>query len=444
MSIYKECDIRGVVGDELTPVLAERIGRAVGTVMAGCRVVVAGDVRTSTPALREALLQGLLRSPVEVLDAGIVPTPVFYDAIADHRADGGVMVTASHNPAHYNGFKLSLGATPVTPDDIAGIADLVTSGAFADGAGTVRDVDALEAYQRRALGRFAPSPPLRLVVDAGNGAAAPAAPRLLRALGHDVIELHCEVDGRFPNRSPNPSEHGVLGALQQLVRERGADLGVAFDGDGDRAVFVDRTGRVASAEEALVVFARHLLRAGDVVVYDLKSSSVVAEQIAALGGRSVMARSGHAFIRTTFLREGALLAGEVSGHFFFRELGHDDAIHAAATMAHVLGRSGSDLAAEVADLPQSVITPDLRVPWPLDERDALLERVADAYARYPIARLDGVRVDFHDGWLLARKSVTEPAVTIRLEASDEDALAARRAELLEALPELAGRHPYFA
>lgn len=444
MSIYKECDIRGVVGDELTPALAERIGRAVGTIMAGRRLVIGGDVRTSTPALTAALLIGLRSTATEVLDAGTVPTPVFYDAIADHGVDGGVMVTASHNPARYNGFKLMLGPDPVTPEDIAAVAALVEGGGFSRGEGSVRRVDALEAYRARALARIAPSPPLRVVVDAGNGAAALVAPRLLRELGHDVIELHCEVDGRFPNRSPNPAEPGVLGALQALVVERGADLGVAFDGDGDRAVFVDRDGRVASAEEALVVFARHLLEPGEAVVYDLKSSSVVAQRIAAQGGRALMARSGHAFIRTTFLRERARLAGEVSGHFFFRELGHDDAIHAAAVMAQLLGRSGSDLSAEVATLPQPVITPDLRVPWPLDERDALLERVALAYDGYPIGRLDGVRVAFDDGWLLVRKSVTEPAVTIRFEATDEAALALRRDELLAAVPALAGRHPYLA
>lgn len=444
MSIYKECDIRGVVGEGLTPAIAERIGRAVGTVMAGRTLVVAGDVRVSTALLKDALLGGLLQTPTEVLDAGTAPTPVLYDAIADHGADGGVMVTASHNPAQYNGFKLSLGPTPVTPEDIAGIADLVDSGAFAHGTGRVSSIDALERYLQRSLARLGRARGLRLVVDAGNGAAALVAPRLLRALGHDVLELACDIDGRFPSRSPNPAEPGVLHALQRRVRDEAADLGVAFDGDGDRAVFVDRNGRVASAEEALVVLARQLLAPGEAVVYDLKSSSVVAREIEALGGRTVIARSGHAFIRTSFLRERARLAGEVSGHFFFRELGYDDALHAAATMAYVLGRDQVDLADAVASLPQPVITPDLRVAWPLEGRDALLERVAAAYAGRPISRLDGVRVAFDDGWLLARKSVTEPAVTIRLESVDERSLAARRDELLAAVPELAGRHPYFS
>jgi len=442
MSIYKECDIRGIVGEGLTVEVAERIGRAVGTVMSGRSLVVAGDVRSSTPAMKAALLAGLATTAVDVLDAGSVPTPVFYDALSARGADGGVMVTASHNPAHYNGFKLSLGPEPVTPADIARIAALVASGDFASGSARFHEIDALTPYAQRVRERIGTAPAQRIVIDAGNGAAALIAPQLLRSLGHEVDELFTDVDGRFPNRSPNPAEPGVLLALQRRVTETGADLGVAFDGDGDRAVFVDRHGRVASAEEVLVVLSRYLLEPGGAVVYDLKSSSVVANAVAALGGRALMERSGHAFIRTTFLRERARLAGEVSGHFFFRELGHDDAIYAAASLSAVLARHGSDLAAEVARIARPVITPDVRVPWPLDERDELLERVAAAFADRPIARLDGVRVTFDDGWLLVRKSVTEPVVTVRIEAADEAALATRRAALVSAVPELRS-HPFF-
>jgi phosphomannomutase / phosphoglucomutase len=443
MSIYKECDIRGVYGEDLTLALAERIGQAVGTIMAGRALVVGGDVRVSTPALKAALLAGLLRTPVRVIDVGRVPTPAFYDAIAAHAADGGAMVTASHNPAAYNGFKLSLGPRPVTPDDIARIAALVAGGDVAEGQGALVHVDTLAGYGARLRSRLAAPKAMRIVVDAGNGAAALVAPEVLRSLGHEVIELFTDVDGTFPNRSPNPSLPGELSALQGEVVGSGADVGVAFDGDGDRAVFVDSDGRVASAEEALVVFARALVRPGDAVVYDLKSSSVVAHAVEALGGRPVMERSGHAFIRDTFLREGAVLAGEVSGHFFFRELGYDDGIYAAAKLAEVLAQRGSTLAEEVGDMPHPVITPDLRVEWPLDERDALLERVGSAFKDHPIATLDGVRIAFDDGWLLARKSVTEPAVTFRIEAGDAERLQARRDALLAAVPELVGRHPYF-
>ncbi|TVR95536.1 MAG: phosphomannomutase/phosphoglucomutase [Trueperaceae bacterium] len=443
MSIYKECDIRGVYGEDLTLAVAERIGRAVGTILAGGVVVVGGDVRVSTPALKASLLAGLLRTPVRVIDVGRVPTPAFYDAIAVRGADGGVMVTASHNPAAYNGFKLSLGPRPVTPDDIARIAGLAADDAGATGQGSMVRSDTLAGYGARVRDRLAASTPMRIVLDAGNGAAALVAPEVLRSLGHDVVELFTDVDGTFPNRSPNPSMPGELSALQTEVLRCGADFGVAFDGDGDRAVFVDSDGRVASAEEALVVFARALVRHGDAVVYDLKSSSVVSHAVDALGGRPIMERSGHAFIRDTFLREGAVLAGEVSGHFFFRELGYDDGIYAAGKLAEVLADKGSTLAAEVADIPRPVITPDLRVEWPLDERDALLARVGSAFKDHPIATLDGVRVAFDDGWLLARKSVTEPAVTFRIEAGDAERLQARRDALLAAVPELAGRHPYF-
>lgn len=443
MSIYKDCDIRGVYGVELDAALAERIGRAVGTRMRERSVVVGGDVRTSTPTLKAALLAGLARTPVDVIDIGTVPTPALYDAITALGAEGGVMVTASHNPAAYNGFKLVLGAEPVTPHDIALIARLVADGAFAVGSGRFRTVDDLDGYVARVQARMAPAAALRIVVDAGNGAAGLVAARLLRGLGHDVVERFTEPDGSFPNRSPNPSEPGALAVLQADVVQHGADFGVAFDGDGDRAVFVDERGRVTPAEEALVVFAQASLRAGEAVVYDLKSSSVVATSIAALGGRPVMERSGHAFIREAFLREGAVLAGEVSGHFFFRELGYDDGLYAAARMADVLAATGHTLAQATADLPRPVITPDLRVAWPLAERDALLERVRAAFADRPIATLDGVRVAFDDGWLLARKSVTEPAVTFRIEAGDAERLRQRRDMLVAAVPELEGRHPFF-
>ena len=443
MSIYKDCDIRGVYGVELDAALAERIGRAVGTRMRERSVVVGGDVRTSTPTLKAALLAGLARTPVDVIDVGTVPTPALYDAITALGADGGVMVTASHNPAAYNGFKLVLGAEPVTPRDIALIARLVADGAFEVGAGRYRAADGLDGYVARIQARMAPAASLRIVVDAGNGAAGLVAARLLRGLGHEVVERFSEPDGTFPNRSPNPSEPGALAVLQADVVQHGADFGVAFDGDGDRAVFVDERGRVTPAEEVLVVFAQASLRSGEAVVYDLKSSSVVATAIEALGGRPVMERSGHAFIREAFLREGAVLAGEVSGHFFFRELGYDDGLYAAARMADVLAVTGHTLAQATADLPRPVITPDLRVAWPLAERDALLERVRAAFADRPIATLDGVRVAFDDGWLLARKSVTEPAVTFRIEAGDAERLRQRRDMLVAAVPELEGRHPFF-
>jgi phosphomannomutase / phosphoglucomutase len=445
MSIYKECDIRGVFGDDLTEATAHAIGRAVGTLVPDATLVVGGDVRQSTPVLTRALLDGLARTSVHVLDVGTVATPVFYDALRSHGADGGVMVTASHNPAPFNGFKLSLGETPVTPDDILRIAALVRSGDYTTGSGTARRVDAVEAYLRRVGDLLAPTTPMRIVVDAGNGAAGPIAPAVLRALGHDVVELHCDPDGRFPNRSPNPSDPGQLHALQREVVERRADFGVAFDGDGDRAVFVDGEGHVCSPEQVLVVFARHLVRVpGDVVVYDLKSSSVVRREIDDLGGRAVMERSGHAFIRTTFLRERAVLGGEVSGHYFFGALGHDDGIFAAALLAAILGGSGSTLADEASRVPRLLITPDLRVPWPLGERDAFLQRVEAAFTGRPVVTLDGVRVEFDDGWLLARKSVTESVVTIRIEAADEGHLDEVRERLLRAVPELAERHRFFA
>jgi phosphomannomutase / phosphoglucomutase len=443
-SIYKECDIRGIYRDDFDETTAHRIGRAVGTLRPHTRLVVGGDIRISTPSLKAALIEGLLRTPVHIIDIGVVPTPVFYDAIDDLKADAGVMVTASHNPAKYNGFKLVLGETPITPEQIEQIAELVRSEAFLEGVGSRTMCERSERYIDRVVAAIPATTAIRIVVDAGNGAAALVAPQLLERLGHTVEPLFCEVDGSFPHRQPNPAVKENLGALQARVIASGADLGVAFDGDGDRVAFVDGRGRVVSAEEALVVMVEERVRPGDCVVLDLKSASIVAQTVERLGGRAILERSGHAFIRTTFLRQGAVLAGEVSGHFFFRELGYDDALYAAAAMPAYLGRSGRSLAEAVEAIPPFQITPDLRIPWPEGERDQVLERVRQAFSDAELSTLDGIRAALPDGWVLARKSVTEPLITFRIEGSDAKALDMICRRLVKAIPELRALHPLFA
>ena len=426
MSIFKDCDIRGIYGCELTCEDVYRIGRGLGAMLPpNATVRVGGDVRLSTPDLKQRLIRGLTESGVKVEDLGIIPTPVLYYALASGKADGGATVTASHNPPEYNGVKFMLGHDVVTRSTIDRLKEIVARQDFPSGSGSVSKVDILPAYLASLTKRFGARRPLKVVVDAGNGAMSDVAPTAFRSAGYRVTELFCTPDGAFPNRSPNPAEYENLTALCAKVAEVGADFGVAFDGDGDRAVFVDDLGRPVINEKSLVLFIRHLLKNRPTpVVYDQKSSSVIRRAILEMDGAPIPERSGHAFIKRRFLEVGAAVAGEVSGHFFFGELGYDDGLFAALMMADILGASDrklSELADEIVCPP---ITPDLRFPCPYAEQQSWLDRVEALKETHPctVTHLDGVRLEFDDGWALLRKSVTAEQMTLRAEADTQQRL----------------------
>ena len=443
MSIYKECDIRGIYGKELKQSHAYEIGRAIGTILQGKRIVVCGDVRVSTPVLKASLIKGLLQSGADIVDIGMMPTPVFYFAAQFLKADGGVTVTASHNPPQYNGFKIILGEMPITPEDIERIKEMVDNKRYSEGQGKTQTADVLEeyiAYVKKRIGKSN----LKVVVDAGNGCTSLLAPRMFREFGCRVEELFCEYDGTFPNRDPNPAVYSHLKALQGRVKKTGADLGVAFDGDGDRVVFVDDMGRVVTSEESLCVFAdEYLKNRPSSVVFDLKSSSILKRQIQKNGGRPIMEKSGHAFIKRTFLNNNAVLAGEISGHFFFGEIGRDDGIYAALKMSEILTKKSERFSEILSRIPKTLITPDIRIHWKYSERDALLKKVKGLGNDGEISLLDGVRIEFPFGWILVRKSVTEEGITIRIEADDLEKQKVIVDKLLKAIPELKGKHEMF-
>ena len=437
MSPFKDCDIRGIYPTEIDEALAHRIGRALAALHPGARVCVGGDVRDSTPALKAALIDGLTRGGIEVWDVGGVPTPALYFAIGNTGADGGAMVTASHNPAHYNGIKLQFGPLPVDRAAMDALAARVAAGDFPTAPGRCVARPILPAYLDDLVRRFRAPRPLRVVLDAGNGAMGGPAPKAFRRAGHEVVELYCEPDGRFPNRAPNPADPGNLAGLQRAVVAHGADLGVAFDGDGDRCAFVDETGRVVLNEAALVLFIRALPSHKPVpVVYDYKCSSAVRRAILEMGGEPIVERTGHAFVQRRFLERNAALAGEASGHFFFNALGYDDGLFAALTMARLLCASELPLSRLVSEIRCPPITPDLRLPCPYAEQDACLaaiERLAlsqDCEVSHP----DGILLTFPDGWLLARKSVTAEQLTLRAEAQTPERLEALLALAADALP----------
>ena len=362
MSIFKDCDIRGIYPTEIDETVACRIGMALAAIYPEARLRIGGDVRTSTPTLKAALITGLTDGGVTVEDLGTIPTPALYFALSQGGCDGGATVTASHNPPQYNGIKYMMGKDPVTRADIDALKDVYERGVFKVRQGRLVKRDILPEYMASLKTRFQAPKPVKIVVDAGNGAMSTVAPEAFRQSGYEVVELFCKPDGAFPNRDPNPAEYRHLTAVCAKVVETGADMGVAFDGDGDRAVFIDETGTAVQNEKSLALFIRHLLKDNPTpVVYDQKSSSAVKRATLAMGGTPVPERSGHAFIKRHFLEVGAAIAGEVSGHFFFGELGYDDGLFAALMMAGIVAESRKTLSGLTADIVCPPITPDLRV-----------------------------------------------------------------------------------
>ena len=452
-SIFRAYDVRGVVGETLTPALVERLGQAIGTeaLARGQQSVVVGrDGRLSSPELAEALIRGLLASGREVVDIGLVPTPVLYFATHYLTASSGVMVTGSHNPPQYNGFKIVLRGETLAQEEIQALRRRMESGDLARGEGSLRRQEVLADYVQTIVDDVRLARPLRVVVDCGNGAAGEAAPRLLRALGCEVEELHCEIDGRFPNHHPDPSQPENLRDLVQALRRGGADLGLAFDGDGDRLALLDERGEVVWPDRQMMLFARDVLsrHPGATILFDVKCSRHLAEEIRRLGGQPLMWRTGHSLIKRKMRETGALLAGEMSGHIFFKErwFGFDDALYSAARLLEILAAEARPVSQVVGELPAGVSTPELRLEVPEGRQQEIVARLVEAARRgrhlegAVLTTLDGLRADFEDGWGLVRASNTTPCLILRFEGDDERALAriqkAFRRLLEEAAPGL--------
>ncbi len=451
MSIYKACDIRGKYGNELSEHTAYQLGKAVGTLLPCKRVVVGGDVRTSTPFLKEQLIRGLMETGCEVVDIGIVPTPVLYFARHHLCINGGVMVTASHNPAEYNGFKITLTEWPITLAEMAQIQVTVESEQFAlAGGGTSRTHNVLSDYENFIESKLTEmkgdsasiiTKPLKIVIDCGNGCYSRIAPAIFRKQGYQVLELFCEEDGRFPYRNPNPAVAKHLTELCRTVVEKQADLGVAFDGDGDRVVFVDAQGQVIENDKMIALFVGYLLptHPGAKIVYDIKCSGLIRDQIRKHGGQPLMEKSGHAYIKTRLFKEQAIFGGEISGHFFFQAIHGDDGLFAALLLSNLLRESGRSLHDMAAALPHYYITPDIRIPYQQPDAPDLLEHLAAQLEQTEgceVSRLDGVRVEFAYGWGLIRTSVTEPLLTFRFEADSLQHLDLVKNQFLAPAPKL--------
>ncbi|MEO6527496.1 MAG: phosphomannomutase/phosphoglucomutase [Gemmatimonadaceae bacterium] len=438
--IFRQNDIRGVVDHDLTTDAAHGIGRAYAALMrrrgASGAVAVGRDNRPSGDKLRDALVEGLTTSGVEVVDIGVVPTPLLYWSLFNLDVAGGIMITGSHNPAEYNGFKLCLGTESLHGHDIQDLFALVHSEAVAGAAGTVRSEDVIDRYVQdvaERTGRI--SRPLKLVYDCGNGAAALVAPQLLRALGLDAVGLFTESDGTFPNHHPDPTVPENLEDLVAAVRREGAELGIAFDGDADRIGMVDGTGRIIWGDHLLILYARDVFArtgAGQPVIFDVKCSQALPDAITKAGGTPVMWKTGHSLIKGKMKELNAPLAGEMSGHMFFADgyYGYDDALYGASRLLRIVADSGRTVHDLLADVPEFVSTPEIRVDCADELKFALVDRaVAHFRSRYDVIDVDGVRVLFGDGWGLIRASNTQPILVTRFEARSDERLAAIRGEM---------------
>jgi len=421
-TVFRSYDIRGLYPEEIDEGFAEKVGKAFGTLFPG-KIAVGMDARISGPALKKALVEGLLSTGAQVIDIGLVPTPLLYFAVASNNLDGGIMVSASHNPKDYNGFKFcKKGAVCFSYEEgINRIESLMDSGSFKRGEGVLEKRDVLQDYIEFVKSKVSIRP-AKVVIDAGNGGAGPAAVAVFESLGCKVTPLYCKPDGRFPNHEPDPTKKGVLKDLQEKVLETGSELGIALDGDGDRACFVDEKGNIVEGNKVFALLVEETLKRfpGAKILYEVVVSRVVEDSIRRLGGIPVISRVGHTHIQTKLLNEGCQMAGEASGHYFFREnFGYDDGIFAALKLMELLrGRKLSELAAGV---PEYITSEVYRLPCPDERKFKVVEGLKKRFSKkYPVIDIDGVRVNFPKGWFIIRASNTAPQLVVRWEASDRE------------------------
>jgi len=435
--IFREYDIRGIVGQDLDEELVELLGRAVGTYFLGKGkkdVALGRDCRLSSPAFSVAMTRGLLATGCDVTDLGIIPTPLLYFAVFELKKEAGVMITGSHNPPEHNGFKMMAGEETLYGPTIQEVYGILCGGRFAQGRGAARALDIIPLYEDYVAARIRIGRKLRVVVDAGNGTGGHVAVPLFRRLGCEVQALYCEMDGRFPNHHPDPTLPEAMNDLVRAVRESGADLGIGYDGDADRLGVVDDQGRLLWGDQLMIVFARDILPShpGAAVISEVKASKVLYDEIARLGGRPIMWRTGHSLIKKKIKEEKAVLAGEMSGHIFFadRWFGFDDAVYSSARLLEILSRSDRKLSALMADLPKTFSTPEIRIYTSDEVKFRIVEEVRRILAeKHKVIDIDGVRAVFPTGWGLVRASNTQAVIVLRFEADTAADLQAIQGEV---------------
>jgi phosphomannomutase/phosphoglucomutase len=430
-NVFREYDIRGIVNRELTEDFVYLLGKGCGTYFAEHRVKTIAfgrDCRLSSPSFRKMFLEGITQTGRNVIDIGVVPTPLLYFALFNLDVEGGIQITGSHNPPDNNGFKVCRGTSTIYGEEIQKIRHIMESGKFVTGKGNIEKRDLTSSYKEYLSNHLSPgNVKRRVVVDAGNGTGGVISVPLYREMGFEVIPLFCEPDGHFPNHHPDPTVPKNMQSLIEKVAQERADLGIAFDGDVDRIGVVDESGNIIWGDQLMIIFSRAILKEspGATFIAEVKCSQTLFDDIAKNGGKPIMWKAGHSLIKAKMREERALLAGEMSGHIFFadRYFGYDDAIYAGARLLEILSYNRKSLSARLSDIPKMVNTPEIRMECPEDKKFRIVQQLVDEFKRdYQVIDIDGARVLFPDGWGLVRASNTQAILVLRFEASSQESL----------------------
>jgi len=442
-NIFRQYDIRGLVNKDLTGEFSELLGKAFGTYLinsGGKTAVVGFDNRPSSESFSKHLIKGIVSTGVEVTDIGLVPTPAYYFSIIHLNKQGGIMITGSHNPPEFNGFKISKGNHAIFGEEIQEIRKLMEKGEFIKGKGFSKKQEILKAYSQTILKKISLKKKLKVVLDCGNGVGSVIAPQIFKKLGTDLTELFCVSDGTFPNHHPDPTLPETLKDLISKVKELNADIGIALDGDADRIGVVDDKGSILWGDQLLILFSRELLekKPGSKILVEVKCSQALIDDVKNHGGIPVLSPTGHSIIEAKMLEEHALIAGEMSGHMFFRDeyFGFDDAIYAGARLLRILSNSDKKLSKLLADAPKYFSSPEIRVECSDEEKFEVVKKVGDFFRKkFDVIDVDGARVLFKNGWGLIRASNTQPVLVLRFEAKTMEELDEIKSQFRQKLNE---------
>ena len=443
--IFREYDVRGLVGEDLTEAAVEELGKGFGTYVASLghkRIALGYDMRLSSESFAEVISRGVLSTGIDVINIGQVPTPLLYFALFRLEVAGGIMITGSHNPPEFNGFKLAVGHATIYSEEIQKVRRIIEAGKYVKGQGSLSKVDLTSDYMKDVEERIGPfSRKLKVVVDAGNGMGGLLGPRILRDLGAEVVELFTKPDGNFPNHHPDPTIPKNMESLIAKVLQEDADMGIGYDGDADRLGVVDDQGKILWGDQLLILFSREVLRKqpGANIIFEVKCSQTLVDEIAKHGGNPIMWRTGHSLIKEKMKGENSPLAGEMSGHFFFADeyYGYDDAIYASCRMVRLAAASGRKVSELLSDVPVFYSTPETRIDCPDEEKFKVVEALKDYFRhRYDVIDVDGVRVLFQDGWGLVRASNTQPVLVVRFEAKTPARLEEIKGIVMDKLNEI--------
>lgn len=440
--IFREYDIRGIVGKDLTAEIVKILGKSFGTYIiskGGKKVSVGRDNRLSSPKFKSALVGGILSTGCDVINIGLVPTPVMYFSLFNLDVDGGIIVTGSHNPPNFNGFKLAVGRTTIYGDQIKELEKIIKEDRFIEGKGTLYHQNIKDDYINYIKDRIDLKKKLKVVIDAGSGTAGLIAPELLKEIGCEVIKLYCELDGTYPHHHPDPTVVEFVQDLIKKVKEENADLGIAYDGDADRIGVIDDKGNIIWGDQLLILFSRDILKKGrEKIIFEVKCSQALVDEIEKAGGEPIMWKTGHSLIKDKMIEEKAVLAGEMSGHIFFADnyFGYDDAIFASCRLVELLSKSDKTISEMLSDIPKYFSTPEIRVDCSDKDKFKIVDDIKNYFKRdFKTVDIDGVRILFTDGWGLVRASNTQPAIVLRFEGKTKESLKNIKNRILEKLRE---------